>query len=128
MNDQPPPHPLAGIGQAIIDHVNSGTTDDMPLWNAHFHPDFVSIEGDGTRAQGFDAVHKQADEWMAAHMLHSFSADGPYLGTDSVAVRYTMDVEPNDGSWPRMTMSETAVYTIKDGKVVQQEFMYPPMG
>ncbi|MEL6499477.1 MAG: nuclear transport factor 2 family protein [Planctomycetota bacterium] len=126
MNDVPPPHPLAGIGKAIIDHVNSGATDDAPLWDAHFHPDFVSIEGDGRRYEGRDAVQKKCDDWMNAHTMHGFTADGPYLGTDSIAVRYTIDVEPNDGSWPRMTMTETAVYTIRDGKVVQEEFMYQP--
>lgn len=126
MNDRPPPHPLAGIGQAIIEHVNSGATDDAPLWDAHFHPEFVSIEGDGRRYEGREAVKQKCDGWMDAHTMHGFTADGPYLGTDSVAVRYTIDVEPKDGSWPRMTMTETAVYTIKDGKVVQEEFMFQP--
>ncbi len=126
MNDAPPPHPLAGIGRAIVDHVRSGAADDGPLWDAHFHPDFVSIEGDGRRYEGRPAVQKKCDDWVRAHTIHGLSVEGPYLGTDSVAVRYTLDVEPNDGSWPRMTMAETAVYTIRDGKVVQEEFMYQP--
>lgn len=124
MNDRPPPHPLAGIGNAIFTHVTSGATDDGPLWDAHFHPDFISIEGDGRRYEGRKAVQDKCDGWMAAHTMHGFTADGPYLGSNAVAIRYTIDVEPKDGSWPRMTMTETAVYTIKDGKVVQEEFMF----
>lgn len=126
MNDVPPPHPLADLGKAIMAHVNSGATDDGPLWDVHFHPDFVSIEGDGQRYEGRAAVQKKCDDWVGAHTIHSFSAEGPYLGTDSIAVRFTLDVEPADGSWPRMTMTETAVYTVKDGKVVQEEFMFMP--
>lgn len=121
-----PKHPLADLGNAILRHVQSGATDDAPLWDAHFHPNFVSIEGDGTRYEGRDAVRKKCDDWINAHTVHAITAEGPYLGTDSIAVRYTLDVEPKDGAWPRMTMAETALYTVRDGKVVQEEFMYQP--
>lgn len=121
-------HPLASIGKAILDHVNSGTTDDGPLWDAHFHPGFVSIEGDGQRYEGRPAVEKKCADWMNAHTVHRVEAKGPFLGAETVAIEYVLDLEPKDGSWPRTTMSEIAVYTVRDGKVVQEEFMYPPMG
>ncbi|MGP1273686.1 MAG: SnoaL-like domain-containing protein [Phycisphaerales bacterium] len=121
-------HPLHGIGKAIMDHVTSGATDDRPLWEAHFHPDFVSVEGSGEEARGFDGVAAKQKAWMDAHTMHGFEAEGPYLGRDAVVIRYTIDVEPKDGSWPRMTMAEAAVYTVRDGKVVREEFMYEPMG
>ncbi|MEM9166731.1 MAG: nuclear transport factor 2 family protein [Planctomycetota bacterium] len=122
-----PKHPLADLGHAILSHVQSGATNDRPLWEKHFHPNFVSIEGTGERYEGIDNVEKKCNDWMNAHTMHSFTADGPYLGSDTIAIRFTLDLEPKDGSWPRMTMSEVAVYTVKDGKVAQEEFMYEPM-
>ena len=117
-------HPLARIGNDILEHVRSGATDDTAIWDKHFNPDFVSIEGSGDRYQGRDAVLKKGNDWLDAHTVHGVTAEGPYLGSDAVVIRYTIDVEPKDGSWPRMTMSEAAVYTVRDGKVVQEEFMY----
>lgn len=121
-------HPLSPIGKAILDHVRSGAKDDGPLWDKHFHPDFVSIEGDGRRYEGRKAVEKKQAEWMGSHTMHGFEAKGPYLGTDSVAIEYIIDVEPKDGAWPRSKMSEVAVYTVKNGKIVQEEFMFGSMG
>ncbi|MEM8756918.1 MAG: SnoaL-like domain-containing protein [Planctomycetota bacterium] len=123
-----PTHPLASLGRAILDHVRSGATDDRPLWEAHFHPEFVSVEGSGESASGYDGVAAKQKGWMDAHTMHGFTADGPYLGSDCVVIGYTIDVEPKDGSWPRMTMREVGVYTVDGGKVIKEEFMYEPMG
>ena len=123
-----PKHPLADLGRAILDQVRSGATDDRPLWEKHFDPGFVSVEGTGERYEGIDAVEAKCKAWMDGHTIHSLEADGPYLGENTVVVRFTLDVEPNDGSWPRMSMREVGVYTVEGGKVVREEFMYEPMG
>ena len=41
-------------------------------------------------------------------------------------VRFTFEVTPKTGpmAGKRMTMDESALYTVKDGKVVQEEFFY----
>ena len=114
----------ATIGAAVVTHVNSGAESDRPLWEQHFDPGFTSVEGDGTSYEGMDAVQKKGDEWMAAHTVHSCRAEGPFVGSDGFAGRYELDVEPKDGSWPRTVMSEIGVYTVRDGKVVREEFWY----
>lgn len=37
-------------------------------------------------------------------------------------VKFDLDVTPQGGQ--RMQMSEVALYTTKDGKIVQEEFLY----
>jgi hypothetical protein len=118
----------ATIGEAVVAHVNSGAESDRPLWDQHFDPGFTSVEGDGSAYEGIDAVQKKCDEWLAAHTIHSCVAEGPFVGAGGFAVRYAMDLEPNDGSWPRTRMTEIGVYTVNNGKVVREEFWYGPHG
>ena len=128
----PKPNPLvdqnASIGRAVVNHINGGNHDDTPLWDAHWHPDFVSVEGDGTAYEGRPAVKDKCEWWVNNHTVHSCTASGPFAGERGFVVHYEMDVEPKDGSWPRMTMKEVGVYTVDNGKVVREEFWYAPMG
>lgn len=125
---QPAPNPHAPIAQAVVDHINSGAASDAPLWDAHYDPNFTSVEADGTSHTGREAVQGKHDWWYGAHTVHGVKATGPFLGQKGFSVVMEMDIEPKDGSWPRMTMQEVGVYTIENGKVVREEFMYPPMG
>lgn len=116
------------IGKAIVDHVNTrGQTDDQPLWDAHWSPDCVSIEGNGERFEGMAAIRKKNEEWMKQHTVHSCEAQGPHCGPDFAAITFEIDLEPNDGSWPRTTMKEIGLYKIAGGKVVEERFLFPPM-
>jgi ketosteroid isomerase-like protein len=112
------------IGQDVVDHVNSGIDSDAPLWDKHYHPDFESVEGDGTTHKGRAQVQEKHNWWNGMMTVHSVSAEGPFVGDSGFTVMFTMDVEAKDGSQPRSTMREIGVYTVKDGKVVREEFMY----
>lgn len=122
-----PDHPLVKIGKEVVDHVNSGAASDAPLWDRHWHPDFVSIEGDGREWAGRAAVMEKHKEWGDTVIMHSCTAHGPYITPNGFCVRYEIDAESKDGSWPRMKMDEIGVYTVKDNKVVREEFFARPM-
>lgn len=124
---QPPQNPFHALGQAVVDHVNSGAESDAPLWDAHYDPNFVSVEGDGTTHTGREEVQGKHDWWNGAHTVHSVKATGPFLGHSGFSVMYELDVEANDGSMPRMVMHEVGVYTVEGEKIVREEFMYGPM-
>lgn len=125
---QPPAHPHTAIAQAVLDHINSGADSDAPLWDAHYDPNFASAESDGTEHVGREAVQGKHDWWYGAHTVHGLKASGPYLGPNGFSVIIELDVEPTDGSWPRMKMQEVAVYTVENNKVVREEFQMAPMG
>ena len=134
MSDDSMPQPSASymknveIGKAVVAHVNSGATSDAPLWDAHWHPDFVSVEGMGDAYAGRPAVQAKCDKWMSEHTIHGCKASGPYVSETGFTVKYDMDLEPKSGAWPRMNMGDVGIYTVKDGKVVREEFWYEPMG
>jgi hypothetical protein len=115
------------LGKAVMAHVTAMSAPDTELWKQHFHPKFVSIEGTGESWAGRKAVEAKCQAWMNSHTVHSFKATGPFVGATGFSVVYDMDVEAKDGSMPRMQMKEVGVYTVKNGKIVQEEFMYGGM-
>lgn len=114
------------IGRALVEHFNA-MQPDTELWKRHFHPRFVSIEGSGESWAGVKAIGAKCRAWMDAHVVHSARATGPFVGATGFAVEFEMDVESKDGSMPRTRFREIGVYTVKNGKVVQEEFMYGGM-
>ncbi|MEL6329965.1 MAG: nuclear transport factor 2 family protein [Planctomycetota bacterium] len=114
---------LHKMAKAFVEHTNSGVESDQPLWDKYFSSDIVSVESDGRSWSGLDELKKKHKEWFESVTMHSGSADEMYVGKDSFSIKFSMDVEPKDGSWPRMKMTEVGVYEVKDGKVVREEFL-----
>ena len=90
----------------------------------------VSIEGQGTdempaRLEGIQAVRGKAQWWNDNHDVHAMEATGPFVGhrEDQFVVRFDLDAtfEP---SGERTQMNEVGIYTVKNGKVIQEEFLY----
>ncbi len=88
--------------------------------------DVVSIEqmeGPMARLQGKAAVRGKSEWWMANHEIHAFEAHGPYVNGAQFAVRFNIDVTPKE-SGQRMQMEEIGLYTLRDGKIVEERFFY----
>lgn len=118
---------LMEIGNTLVRMVNAG--EDRAFSAAHYAADVVSIEGQGSeempaRIDGLEAVKGKEDWWHANHEVHALTAEGPYVGhrEDQFAVRFILDVTPTGGE--RMQMDEVALYTVRDGKIAQEEFLY----
>ncbi len=73
--------------------------------------------------RGLDGVRKKAQWWNDNHTVHSVKVAGPFLANDKFSVVFDMDVT-NKPSGKRMQMSEIAVYTVTDGKIIHEEFLY----
>jgi len=90
----------------------------------------VSIEAQGSdampaRMEGIAAVRGKSVWWYDNHEVHAAKATGPFCGhrDDQFAVLFELDVTFKP-SGQRSQMSEVALYTVRDGKVVQEEFLY----
>jgi len=112
----------AEIGRELVAMFNA-KTPEREIWNKFFSPGLVSIEGNGMAWSGLKAAEAKGAEWMALHTVHGASAEGPYVGATGFAVKFRMDVEIK-ATGQRITMEEIGVYTVKNGKVIQEEFMY----
>lgn len=85
----------------------------------------VSLEpmGEGAVTRGIAAVRSKGEQWAHAHEINSVEVGGPYVHGHQFAVRFTMDVTQK-GSGERMHMDEVGVYTVRNGKIVEERFFY----
>ena len=90
----------------------------------------VSIEAQGSdelpaRMEGLEAVRGKNAWWYDNHEIHAESAVGPFCGhrEDQFAVLFEMDVTFKP-TGERQKMSEVALYTVAEGKIVQEEVLY----
>jgi hypothetical protein len=111
----------AELGKKFVAQFNADPSGDwVKGW---WHKGVRSIEGDGTLHVGEKQIMAKWAWWSGQNQILGVSAEGPYLGATGFAVRYSMHVK-DAASGNEMRMSEVAVYTIKNGKIVQEEFMY----
>jgi ketosteroid isomerase-like protein len=97
-----------------------------------YSPKIVSVEPVGTEEMpaemsGIDAVRQKNEWWFENNEVHSGQANGPYVGGDQFAVHFLFETTFKP-TGRRTTMAEMALYTVKDGKIVREEFFYnmPP--
>ena len=89
--------------------------------------DIVSVEarasnGESAEKRGLDQVRGKTDWWVKAMEIHNFKVSGPFVAHDRFVVQYDIDVTEKE-SKKRMQLSEVGVYTVKDGKIVREEFL-----
>lgn len=92
----------------------------------YWSDDVVSLEampGDMARIAGKAAVRGKGEWWAANHEVHSAEVTGPFINGDQFAVGFKMDVTPK-ATGERRILDEVAVYTVKDGKIVEERFFY----
>ena len=94
----------------------------------YYSPDIVSVESASgpdmpAEMKGIEAVKGKNQWWFENHIMHGGEANGPYVGQDQFAVEFKYDVT-HKPSGKRFHMSEMALYTVKDGKIVHEHFYY----
>jgi hypothetical protein len=99
--------------------------------NQLYSPNIVSQElmempGMPRRMEGIDAIRGKNQWWLDNHDIHSTEVIGPFPHEDRFIVVFKMDVTAKVGprAGQRMKAEEAALYTVKDGKIVKEEFFY----
>ena len=114
----------AELAKAFTDMLKAGHHEEAAAtFNA---PDIVSLEameGPMARVQGTAAVKAKSDWWYGAHEIHSATAEGPSVNGDQFSVVFNMDVTAKE-TGQRMQMQEVGLYTVKNGKISEEKFMY----
>ncbi|MBL6078619.1 nuclear transport factor 2 family protein [Belnapia sp. T18] len=88
--------------------------------------EIVSIEpmpGEMAVLHGRAAVQGKGEWWYANHEIHSAETHGPYVNGDQFALRFHLDVT-RKASGQRMQMEEIGLYTVREGKVVEERFLF----
>lgn len=94
-----------------------------------FADDAVSVEavampGMSQEARGMAAIKAKGEWWTQNHEIHSASVTGPWPHGDRFIVGFRFDVT-NKPSAKRMQLDEAGLFTLRDGKIVREEFFYP---
>lgn len=117
------PSPME-IGQDLVARFNAGQMGGE-IEDRWWSPDITSVEGVGVAMawSGREKVEEKNRAWVETHTVHGASAEGPYVGASGFAVKFRIDVEDKT-TGKREMMEEVGVYTVQNGKIVREEFMY----
>ncbi len=117
------------VGKKLVDLCKVGKFKEA--METLYGQNIVSVEagappGQSARSEGIAAVKAKGEWWEKNHEVHSAQVEGPWPHGDRFAAKFKMDVTAKAGpmAGKRFTMEEVALYTVKDGKVVHEEFFY----
>ena len=93
-----------------------------------YSPDAVSVEaaappGSKRESVGLAAIGEKGKWWVDNHEIHSAIVTGPWPHDDRFIVGFQYDVTFKP-TGQKMKMDEVGLYTVKDGKIVREEFFY----
>ncbi|MGB5555583.1 MAG: nuclear transport factor 2 family protein [Flavobacteriaceae bacterium] len=92
-----------------------------------YSPKIVSIENDGKAegayVEGFEGIQQKGEWWKENFEVHKTEVSQPIVANNWFSVKFDMDTT-HKPSGQRSTMSEIAVYEVKDGKIVKEQFFY----
>lgn len=111
----------AELGKKLVELFNQNKADDWisGVWSK----DIESIEGTGQIARGAAEILAKWDWWTNNHQVVGASAEGPYVGATGFAAKFNLHVK-DKATGADMHMTEVAVYSVKNGRITREEFMY----
>jgi ketosteroid isomerase-like protein len=120
------PASTAAVAQELVSLCRAGR--NLDAINKLYSPKIVSIEPIGSEEMpaemtGIDAIRQKNEWWFENNDVHKAEANGPFVGENQFAVQYTFEVTFKP-TGQRTEMSELALYTVKDGKIVREQFFY----
>jgi ketosteroid isomerase-like protein len=117
------------IGEKLVGLCKEGK--NLEAVNTLYSEDIVSVEPMAmpnmpAEQRGLEAIRGKNQWWIDNHEIHSADVQGPYVHGDRFATRFVYDITSKSGPMEgqRNTMEEVAVYDVKDGKIVREEFYY----
>jgi hypothetical protein len=109
------------VGGALVAMFNAGKLAEIE--NNFWSPEIVSCEGSAKLEwRGRPAVEAKNNWWLSENEILGATAEGPFVGATSFAVRFKMQVRAK-ASGTVSNFEEVGVYTVHNGKIVREEFM-----
>ncbi|WP_150287624.1 nuclear transport factor 2 family protein [Rhabdaerophilum calidifontis] len=95
-------------------------------FNADDIRSFEAMEGPYAACHGKAAVKAKSDWWFGNHEVHGGTVEGPFINGDQFLLVFGLDFTPKAGG-QRVQATEWGLYTVRDGKIAEERFFYPPM-
>jgi SnoaL-like protein len=124
------PASTAAVAEELVSLCRAGRNLDAIA--KLYSPKIVSIEPVGSETtpaemSGIDAIRQKNEGWYEAYEVNAADVQGPFIGGQQFAVRYDFDTT-SKATGERVRMTEMALYTVKDGKIVREQFFYNAPG
>jgi hypothetical protein len=117
------------VGDKLVQLCRAGKSVEAVL--TLYSGDAVSVEAMSSPempavTDGRDAIRGKNEWWYANNEVHSSDVRGPLPNGDKFAVIFAFEFTPKAGPWAgkRQKMEEVGLYTVKDGRIVREEFFY----
>jgi ketosteroid isomerase-like protein len=112
------------LAKVFTDMLKAGQHEQAAArFNASTVVSIEAMDGPMARVEGAAAVKAKSDWWYGAHEVHKVAATGPYVNGDQFVVHFDVDITVK-ATGQRMQMQEVGLYTVKDGKIIEEKFLY----
>ncbi|GAB4463729.1 MAG: nuclear transport factor 2 family protein [Armatimonadaceae bacterium] len=111
------------VGQELVSLCRQGKHEEAI--ERFYANDILSVEaaGENPEVRGLDGIRAKIEWWDANNEIKRAEVRGPFPHGEQFAVLYDYDIlEKTSGQ--EMRLEEVAVYTVKDGKIVEERFFY----
>lgn len=115
-------HPAAAVAYPFAALCREGRLTEAS--ETHWADDIVSVEpfpGPYAVLQGRDAVRGKVAYWTQDNTIHAVAVEGPFVNGDQFALRFSLDCTTHS-TGHRAVQHETALYTVRDGRIVEERF------
>jgi len=117
---------VTAVGEKLVEFCSRG--ENMKAIDSLYSEDIISIEatdmpGMPQELSGIDAIREKNKQWDAENEVSSCDVHGPFTNGDSFAVHFKM-AGKNRKSGKSFSAEEVGLYTVRDGKIVKEEFFY----
>lgn len=121
---------LVEIGRAFVqamrDRNGIASVDEMYSENAQSIEAVVPPVRQFRIAKGREAIKAKREDWLLTHEIKELHADGPFVHPPNrFGVRFNAEVVQKE-TGQHMTLSEIAIYSVEEGKIVLEEFFMLP--
>lgn len=129
----PPPSPeflaTQKVAQRLVDLCSTGQNlqalKELYADNAR-HIEAMEAPGCPRITEGKANLLQKAEHWAKITTVHGGTCTKPLINGDQFTCGMTLDCTASEGpmAGQRMNMTETALYTVKNGKIVEGKFFY----
>ena len=118
---------VKSVADFLVAHCRKGEFETVV--QAMYDPQIVSVEAmlgpDGLplTVTGLEAIAAKNKRWAETTEVHAMTVSDPLVSANEFAVVFTLDATCKQTN-VRQTMEEIAVYQVRHGKIVHEQFIY----